>query len=267
MNIGVISTKEKAGRSGSVMQQTADLLTARGHSVEMIYPDAQCNDVASIQNLHDLYLLKAGTETALAYAGLLHGLGARILNPYPTVVLMKDKILSTQVLQRAGVPLPATFFAGKAEQLAGLLADGPVVVKPFWGASQGRGVQMIHEPRELESITSDDLFFAQRLHKPDGRDYKLYVIGDQVFGVRRVWPPKTLEDKLGEAFAVPEEMRQICLACGQAFGIDLFGLDIITSEGKPFVVDINTFPGFKGVPKAAELLADYLYSAATKPAG
>jgi ribosomal protein S6--L-glutamate ligase len=258
MNIGVISTKEKAGRGGSVMQQTADLLTARGHSVEMIYPDAACNDVAAITNRHDLYLLKAGTETALSYAGLLHGLGAKILNPYPTVVLMKDKILSTQVLQRAGVPLPATFFAGKAEQLAGLLADGPLVVKPFWGASQGRGVQMVHNERDLESLTTTDLFFAQRLHKPDGRDYKLYVIGKKVFGVRRVWPPKTLEDKLGEAFDVSDEMKQICFACGKAFGIDLFGLDIITSDGKPYVVDINTFPGFKGVPEAAELLANYL---------
>jgi ribosomal protein S6--L-glutamate ligase len=264
MKIGVISTGEKAERSGSVMQQAAGLLTARGATVEMIYPDAQCNDVAAIQNTHDLYLLKAGTETALGYAGLLHGLGARILNPYPTVVLMKDKILATQVLQRADVPLPETFFAASAEQLAPLLGDGPLVVKPFWGASQGRGVQMIQSAEELETLTTTDLFFAQRLHKPDGRDYKLYIIGDQVFGVRRVWPPKTLEDKLGEAFDVPEEMRQISFACGRAFGIDLFGLDIITSEGKPFVVDINTFPGFKGVPGAAELLAGYINGAATR---
>ena len=78
--------------------------------------------------------------------------------------------------------------------------------------------------------------------------------------MRRVWPPKTLEDKLGEAFDVPEEMKQICFACGRAFGIDLFGLDIITSDGKPFVVDINTFPGFKGVPTAAALLADYVWN-------
>jgi ribosomal protein S6--L-glutamate ligase len=258
MKIGVISTREKAGRSGSVMQQATELLTARGATVEMIYPDAQCTDVAAVSVAHDLYLLKAGTETALGYAGLLHGLGARILNPYPTVVLMKDKILATQVLQRAGVPLPETFFAGSAEQFAPLLQDGPLVVKPFWGASQGRGVQMIHSADELANVTTDDLFFAQRLHKPDGRDYKLYVIGERVFGVRRVWPPKTLEDKLGEAFEVPEEMKQICFACGRAFGIDLFGLDIITSEGKPFVVDINTFPGFKGVGGAAELLADYV---------
>ena len=263
MNIGVISTKEKAGRSGSVMQQAADLLITLGHQVEMIYPDAQCNDVAAINIAHDLYLLKAGTETALGYAGLLHGLGARVLNPYPTVVLMKDKILSTQVLQRAGVPLPATYFVGNAEQLADLLTDGPLVVKPFWGASQGRGVQMVYSTKDLESLTTTDLFFAQRLHKPDGRDYKLYVIGEKVFGVRRVWPPVTLEDKLGEAFDVTDEMKEICFACGKAFGIDLFGLDIITSDGKPYVVDINTFPGFKGVPDAAELLADYLTTTLT----
>jgi ribosomal protein S6--L-glutamate ligase len=264
MKIGVISTKEKAGRSGSVMQQTAELLIARGATVEMIYPDAQCNDVAAIKPAHDLYLLKAGTETALSYAGLLHAQGARILNPYPTVVLMKDKILATQALQQAGVPLPETFFAGAAAQLAGLLSDGPLVVKPFWGASQGRGVQMIHHADELAQVASDDLFFAQRYHKPDGRDYKLYLIGDKVFGVRRVWPPKTLEDKLGEAFAVPEEMKEIAFACGRAFGIDLFGLDIITSEGRPYVVDINTFPGFKGVAGAAELLADYILSVESK---
>jgi ribosomal protein S6--L-glutamate ligase len=53
-------------------------------------------------------------------------------------------------------------------------------------------------------------------------------------------------------------MKEICFACGKAFGIDLFGLDIITSDGQPYVVDINTFPGFKGVPDAASLLADYL---------
>ena len=65
MKIGVISTREKAGRSGSVMQQAAELLTARGTTVEMIYPDAQYTDVASVNVAHDLYLLKAGTETAL----------------------------------------------------------------------------------------------------------------------------------------------------------------------------------------------------------
>jgi glutathione synthase/RimK-type ligase-like ATP-grasp enzyme len=40
----------------------------------------------------------------------------------------------------------------------------------------------------------------------------------------------------------------------------LYGVDLITSGGKPYIVDINTFPGFKGVPNAAQLLADFVVS-------
>lgn len=262
MKIGVITKREKATKTGSVMQETIGLLNQRGINVEQIYPDDQAINIADIKTDCDLYLLKSGTETALSLAGVLDAAGAKILNPYLTVVAMRDKIISTKLLLDAGVPLPETFFTAHAGLLADALKDGPLVVKPFWAASQGRGVQIIHSDDELESVTSDEgLVFAQRYHKPDGRDYKLYVIGEQVFGVRRVWPPKTLEDKLGEAFDVDGEMKEIALNCGRAFGVGLYGVDVITSNGKPFVVDINTFPGFKGVANAAELLADFIMEA------
>jgi ribosomal protein S6--L-glutamate ligase len=259
MKIGVITKREKATKTGSVMQEAIGLLTDRGVTVEQIYPDNQPINVAEVKNDCDLYLLKSGTETALSFAGVLHAAGAKILNPYPTVVAMRDKIISTRLLLDAGVSLPETFFTAHAGLLADALKADPLVVKPFWAASQGRGVQIIHSDDELEGVTSDEgLVFAQRYHKPDGRDYKLYVIGEQVFGVRRVWPPKTLEDKLGEPFEVDGEMKEIALRCGRAFGVGLYGVDVITSNGTAFVVDINTFPGFKGVPKAAELLSEFI---------
>ena len=34
------------------------------------------------------------------------------------------------------------------------------------------------------------------------------------------------------------------------------------SDDRPYVVDVNPFPGFKGVPEAALRLADYVYAAA-----
>jgi ribosomal protein S6--L-glutamate ligase len=261
MKIGVITKREKAHKAGSVMQETVALLQSRGAEVEAIYPEESCVDLARVEADCDLYLLKSGTETALSLAGVLHASGAKIINPYLTVVAMRDKIISTKMLLSASIPLPETWFASKPEQLAGLLKEGPIVVKPFWAASQGRGVQIIKTEDELATApTEDEVIFAQRYYQPDGRDHKLYLIGDRVFGVRRVWPPKTLEDKLGEPFDVPDEMREIALGCGRAFGAGLYGVDLITSGGKPYVVDINTFPGFKGVPNAAQLLADYVAS-------
>jgi len=265
MKIGVITKREKATKSGSVMQEAAGILEARGVAFEMIYPEDGLVDVASVRNDCDLYLLKSGTEAALSLAGVLDSIGARILNPYPTVVAMRDKIISTRMLQSAGVPLPETWFATKPEQLIDLLSDGPIVVKPFWAASQGRGVQVIRNADELSSVeNTEGVIFAQRYNQPDGRDHKIYVISDKVFGVRRVWPPKTLEDKLGEPFEVPEEMREIALRCGRAFGVGLYGVDLITSGGRSFVVDINTFPGFKGVPGAAGLLAEHVFTVGSK---
>jgi ribosomal protein S6--L-glutamate ligase len=261
MKIGVITKREKAHKSGSVMGETIGVLEARGVTVEEIYPEDACVDVARLKADCDLYLLKSGTDAALSFAGVLDAAGAKIINPYPTVVAMRDKIISTRMLQAANVPLPETWFASKPEHLAGLLKEGPIVVKPFWAASQGRGVQIIKTAEELATASGEDgVIFAQRYHQPDGRDHKLYVIGDLVFGVRRVWPPKTLEDKLGEPFDPPDEMREIALGCGRAFGVGLYGVDLITSDGKPYVVDINTFPGFKGAPNAPALLAEYILS-------
>src|SRR5687767_8786402 len=165
MKIGVITKREKAHKAGSVMEETADILRSRGIAIESIYPEDSSLDVARIEADHDLYLLKSGTETALSLAGVLHASGAKIINPYPTVVAMRDKIISTKMLLSAGVPLPETWFASRPEQLAGLLNEGRIVVKPFWAASQGRGVQIIMTEEDLSTVTgADGVIFAQRYH-------------------------------------------------------------------------------------------------------
>lgn len=262
MKIAVITTSDKPTGKGSVMREAARILSEKGTTVDMLNPEERPIDLANIKVEYDLYILKSSSQSALTLAGLLHMAGANLLNPYPAVAMMKDKVLATNVLQAADVPLPETFIAARPRQLGELLADGPLVVKPYWGGSQGRGVRIVEKADELDDIAADQgLVFAQRYHKPDGRDHKIYCIGGQVFGVMRVWPARTYEEKLGEPFDVPTEMSEIALRCGRAFGVDLFGLDIIVSDGQRYVVDINTFPGFKGVPEAARHLAAYIQAA------
>jgi glutathione synthase/RimK-type ligase-like ATP-grasp enzyme len=52
--------------------------------------------------------------------------------------------------------------------------------------------------------------------------------------------------------------------CGRAFGIDLFSIDVVFSQGQPYVVDINKFGSYMGVPDAPRLLADYIQAAARR---
>jgi ribosomal protein S6--L-glutamate ligase len=264
MNIGLLTLRHPPSRRSPITPEVVGLLEEFGARVDLIYPDDELTDLATIRAEHDLYVLKAGTELALSLAGALHAVGATILNPYPIAAMCRDKIVATRTLERAGVPVPATYTTLHPAQLAPLLDSGPLVLKPYRG-SEGRGVHVVWDADELDAVPGDcGPVFAQRYHEPEGRDRKIYVIGGQVFGVKRVWPVRSFEDKLGEPFTITPELREIALRCGAAFGLELYGLDIIVSDGRPYVVDISSFPGFKGVPDAALRLADYIFTAAQR---
>lgn len=261
MKIGMLMLRHPPTRISPIMPEVVRLLEGWGCQVDIIYPEERVTPLSQVRAEHDLYILKSGTELALSLAGALHAVGARMLNPYPVAATMRDKIASMRVLEAAGVPVPETYVTSQARRLAPLLDAGPLVLKPYRG-SQGRGVHIIWDADELDDVSNDEgLVFAQRYHKPEGEDHKIYVIGEQMFGVRRIFPAKTYEEKIGQPFTITPELREIALRCGKAFGVELFGFDVVMSGGKPYVVDIQGFPGFKGVPDAALRLADYLYAA------
>ncbi|OEU82042.1 MAG: hypothetical protein BA865_15585 [Desulfobacterales bacterium S5133MH4] len=260
MKIGILMRTYPSGHKSPITLEMSHLLSEWGATVDPIYPEEQLINLARLRVEHDLYIIKSGSEIALSLAGALHVLGARILNPYPALLMLRDKIVATQVLRAAGVPIPEIYIAGHPGQLAPLSNSGPLIVKPYRG-SQGQGIRVIQHADQLSDLKQGrEPVFAQSYLKSEGFDHKVYCIGTDVFGVKRVWPPRTYEEKLGEPFTITHDVREIALHCGQAFGIKLYGLDIIISNGQPYVVDINNFPGFKGVPDAALRLADYIYT-------
>jgi ribosomal protein S6--L-glutamate ligase len=264
MKIGILMMEHTNTVQQSVMPEAVKILMDWGVSVDLIYPEQELIEIANIRVEHDLYVLKASTNLAMSMAGALHALGALVLNPYPVAATLRDKIVSERILRTAGVPTPDTFVADRAELLAPLLVAGPLIIKPYRG-SRGRGVRVVWDADELDEISGiDGPLFAQRYRKPEGLDRKIYCIGGQLFGVERVWPALTYKDKVGRPFTITPELRDIALRCGRAFGVDLLGLDVVINDGRPYVVDVNSFPGFKGVPDAALRLADYIFAAADR---
>ena len=79
--------------------------------------------------------------------------------------------------------------------------------------------------------------------------------------MRRIWPLRTYQDKAGEPFPLTPQLRDLAWRCGRAFGIDLFGMDVVLSGGRPYVVDVNKSGSFMGVPDAPTLLAEHIYAA------
>jgi ribosomal protein S6--L-glutamate ligase len=244
----------------SHMPQVARLLTEWGATVEFIHVAEGLIDVADVRIEHDLYVLKEKSDLAMSLAASLHAAGAAIINPYPASAMLRDKIVTFHVLQGV-VPIPQTFVASHVEQLREAVEHGPLIIKPYRG-SRGTGVQVVRNETELMALGRlEEPVFAQRYHEPDGRDRKLYAIGDEIYGVMRVWPPRTHQDKLGEPFTPRPELADIVRRCGAAFGLDLFGVDVVESDGRPYVVDMSSLPGFKGV---TDVVAHYFHTAAER---
>ena len=253
-------------QSTSHMPTVMRALSDAGVVVDVIHPVKQMLKLSDVRIEHDLYVLKKTSRLALSIAGALHAQGAVIVNPYPVSVALRDKIITSRILQSAGVPTPDTYVASRPERLESLLDGGPLVVKPYQG-SDGFGIRVVRSVAELAAVPAGkDPVFAQRYHPPQGRDRKMYVIGGRVFGVKKVFPARTDAEKHGEPFTPTAELREIVVRCGQAFGIDLYSIDIIESEGTPYVVDMCSIPGCRGVPDGPSHLASYLYAAAERAA-
>ena len=265
LRIGFLVSSRYA-QSTSHVPAVMRALAETGVVVDVIHPVTQALELSQVRAECDLYVLKKISRLSLSLAGALHARGAVIVNPYPVTVALRDKIVTAKILQSAGVPTPTAYVAAHPHELAPLLDEGPLVVKPYQG-SDGVGVRVVRSLSELASVRDGrDPVFAQRYHQPEGRDRKIYVVGDQLFGVKKPFPAKTAAEQRGEPFTPSSELRDIARRCGQAFGIDFYSVDIIESEGNPYVVDMSSIPGCGGVPDAPQHLASYLIAAAERAA-
>ena len=216
-------------------------------------------------------MLKAKTPLTLSLAGALALGGAAVVNSVRSCTLARDKIAATAVLAGYGVPVPPSWATGRATRLLPLLEDGPLWLKPHRG-SRGVGVRRVDNPAglDLPDVQTDAFglplpLFAQREVPSGGHDLKVYVVGHRLWAITRRFPARSAQDKIGTPAVLAPEVRRAALACGRALGLELYGVDVLVAGDRFFVVDVNAFPGYKGVEEAPRQLAAYLHARAQQP--
>lgn len=112
--------------------------------------------------------------------------------------------------------------------------------------------------------------YVQKFVECDGIDRKIYVIGDKVFGIKREnpiylymreKPPNIDVDTIQRnEFKPSAEVQKLARILGKELGLKIFGFDLIKALNteRYFLIDLNDFPGFKGISNAHIVLADYL---------
>ncbi len=240
-----------------VLLEAYEILRGRGYTIteDIAEEILQRSDLMKIEA--DIYLLKSHTELSLALAGILFTQGANILNPYISCSLIQSKIITSKLLGKAGIPAPDSWVTGDLSLAKSLLERHPLIIKPHMG-HRGAGVHLCRTSEDIDKIPAPvtPMIIQEAIPGP-GEDLKIYCVGGQVYGVKKQFSEQSFT-VAGRHVEITEEVRRISQKVGEVCGLGLYGLDIIESDRGPVVVDVNYFPGYKGVPNAAGMIADYI---------
>jgi glutathione synthase/RimK-type ligase-like ATP-grasp enzyme len=112
--------------------------------------------------------------------------------------------------------------------------------------------------------------YIQEFIESDGMDRKIYVVGDDIFGIMRENPIyiylKNNVDSINvdeierETFEVSESMKTLAQIISRELHLKIFGFDLIKpiDEEKYYLVDLNDFPGLRGIKNIEKILSDYI---------
>jgi ribosomal protein S6--L-glutamate ligase len=218
----------------------------------------------------DVVLLKSRTPEARRIAQTAERAGSLVVNPPAATTLALDRAATADALERAGVPAPRTWCFPALRDLVeeGEALPWPLVVKSRTSSRRDL-VRLVTELTELVELLSewgDEPVVAQEFAANDGFDIKFWVIGDALSAARRrsaLEPVDKSSDERLDPADLPADWTRTAREAGAALDLQLYGVDLLITEGRPVVVDVNPFPGFRGAHGPADALLRFLSTIAS----
>ena len=215
--------------------------------------------------LADLYLLKSHAQQALDVAYALEQCGALVINSWASTLACQDRVRLARRMEEEGLPWPHTYYFTSLEQLLEqrdllITLPFPLMVKSRY-SHRGDLVAKVENAEQLTSYApqwSQEPVVLQKFIAGNGWDIKLWVIGERVFAARRRSPLAGAgkKDYPLPAGTLPDVWVQIVREIGRAFNLRLYGVDLLISNHAPVFIDVNSFPGFRGVLGADDALME-----------
>ena len=223
----------------------------------------------------------AVVERSLSYNSGLYAL--RILNAFDVTTVNTaavaeacgDKLITSTLLAKAGLPQPRNMVAFTPESALDALEDlgYPAVVKPVIG-SWGRLLAKVNDRDAAEAIfehkatlgsTQHQVFYVQEYIDKPGRDIRVVVIGDRVltamYRKSEHWITNTARGGEGELCPITPEIEALCLDTAQAMGGGVLAIDLIEHSERGFLVnevnhtmEFHTMQPLSGIDIAGEIV-------------
>ncbi len=206
---------------------------------------------------------------------VLEAQGTKLINSSRVLDTCGNKLATSLLLSRNGVPSPKTVVAFSAESaMQAIDSIGyPCVMKPIVG-SWGRQVipvrdretaEALIELREQQGDSIQMIFYIQEMVNRPPRDIRCITVGEEVVAhVYRYSPPDTWKTNVAlgghtENCPLSKELEDVVLKASKIIGGDVLGVDVMENQTMEQLVvhEVNGTVEFKGAQSATnESIAD-----------
>lgn len=224
----------------------------------------------------DAVLERSISYTSGLYAlRLLNAFGVPTVNTAAVAEVCGDKLTTSAMLAKAGVPQPRNVVAFTPEAaLEAIETFGyPVVLKPVVG-SWGRLLAKINDRDAAEAVlehkatlgsVQHSVFYIQEFIEKPGRDIRASVIGDRVltamYRKSEHWITNTARGGEGELCPITPDIEELCLKATAAVGGGVLAVDLVEHPDKGMVVneinhtmEFHTVQPLSGIDIAGEIV-------------
>lgn len=228
----------------------------RGVKVDLI------NDRELIFDLHqntwsdyDVVVERCVTQSRALYSlRILNDWGVPTINPYRVVRICNNKVETSSVLARHGIPIPRCRIAFDPDTALTAIEElgYPVILKPIVG-SWGRLLSKINDREAAETILEHksvlgsyehSIFYIQEYVDKPERDIRSFVVGDEniaaIYRYSEHWITNTARGGRAENCPLTPAIEEISLAAARAVDGGLVAVDLLeTQDGRLLVNEIN----------------------------
>jgi [lysine-biosynthesis-protein LysW]--L-2-aminoadipate ligase len=222
--------------------------------------DSPGNGLACLQGCDAVLVRCLSHSRAYYITRWLDGAGVRAVSPHRSIATCGDKLLTTAVLQEAGIPIPETRIAFTRDAALDAIEDMgyPVVLKPLFG-SWGRLLARINDRHAAEALLehkktlggySHGVFYVQEYIEKPGRDIRSFVVGEETVAAIYRSSPHWITNtaRSGEATKCPitGEIDGLSRAAARAVGGGAVAIDLLEDpNGALLVNEVNHTPEFR----------------------
>jgi len=199
---------------------------------------------------------------------IMENFGAFVINNSKVSDICGNKLVTSMVLAKAGVPTPRTFVALSSESVdqTANLVGYPVVMKPFVG-SWGRMISIARDSQILDTIVElresipnpiEHMYYLQEFVERPPRDIRAIVAGEEIIATvyrnasENEWRTNVARGATTTSFKPDKELTEIVHKAAHAVGGGILGVDVMESKNGYVVHEVNNTVEFKGAQAASK---------------